>query len=157
MVISSEQGGGLKPMRSRKLKLTSMGSCILEDAIPLEVADLEKNNEKFMTGLKKQAKTLISQRPKRQQLFYLFHLILNQRKFSYHDCNALTYFLRCFCLRKQSSLKKLASAKQDVLLNKGTEKLERDLDIVELLDIIHGFRVMKKTLFTKDERYLMHF
>ena len=42
-----------------------------------------------------------------------------------------------------------------MLLNKGIEKLERDLDIVELLEIIHGFRVMKKTLFTKDERFLL--
>lgn len=35
--------------------------------------------------------------------------------------------------------------------------MERDLDIVELIKIIHGFRVMKKTLFTKDERILLNY
>ena len=40
-------------------------------------------------------------------------------------------------------------------MNKGEEKLLRDLDIVELLHIIQGFRVMKKTLFKKEERLFM--
>ena len=46
-------------------------------------------------------------------------------------------------------------AKQDFLLNKGKEKLLRDLDVVELLHIIQGFRVMRKTLFKKEERLLL--
>ena len=68
----------------------------------------------------------------------------------------LCYFCRCFYLRKRDKLKKIPAAKQDIRLNKGIEKLQRDLDIVAFLEMLQGFRVMKKTLFTKDERYLLH-
>ena len=38
----------------------------------------------------------------------------------------------------------------------GIEKLSRDLDIVNLLDMIKGYQVMKQVLFNQDERFLLH-
>ena len=36
------------------------------------------------------------------------------------------------------------------------EKLSRDLDIVNLLDIVKGFHVMKQVLFSQDDRFFLH-
>ena len=49
----------------------------------------------------------------------------------------------------------MPKARKDFLMNKGIAKLERDLDVVELLHIVQCFHVMKKLLFEKDERYLL--
>ena len=46
---------------------------------------------------------------------------------------------------------------KDYLLNKGLDKMHLDLDIVELLKIIQGFRVMKKVLFKQDELDLLQY
>ena len=40
-------------------------------------------------------------------------------------------------------MKKSEAGKKDFYLDKGIEKLSRDLDIVNLLDIVKGFHVMK--------------
>ena len=74
----------------------------------------------------------------------------------YRPRQIVNYIFRCFFLRRKESLKKIPGAKEDLLLNKGIKKLENDLDIVVFLEMLHGFRVMKKTLFTKDERFLLH-
>ena len=96
-----------------------------------------------MSGLQASRKKLLSLKPKRQQLFYIFHLILNQRRFSYNTCLAFRYYFKCFACRSKNSLKKKASAKQDFYLDKGIEKLNKDLDIVHLIEMIKGYQVMK--------------
>ena len=68
---------------------------------------------------------------------------------------ALGYYFRCFACRKGSSLKKNKASKQDYYLNKGIKKLSSDLDIVNLLEIVKGYHVMKQVLFNHDERYLL--
>ena len=122
----------------------------------LQTTDQDKINQVFMQNLREKRRKLISDRPKRQQLYYIFHLILNQRKFSYNSCLAIAYYLRCFACRKSSSLKKSKAAKNDFYLDRGIEKLSRDLDIVNLLDIVKGFHVMKQVLFSQDDRFFLH-
>ena len=70
-------------------------------------------------------------------------MILNQRRLTYSTCKAFGYYFQCFACRKNSSLKTKKAAKQDFYLNKGIQKLSRDLDIVNLLEIVKGFHVMK--------------
>ena len=60
-------------------------------------------------------------------------------------------------MRKSKSLKKSKSSKVDYYLNKGINKLKRDLDIVNLLEIVKGFYVMKQVLFSLDDRFLLKF
>lgn len=117
--------------------------------------DNTRYNKQFMHCLNSQRKKLISHRPKRQQLFYIFHLILNQRRFSYNTCYAIRYFFSCLACRGKRSLKNLKRAKQDVFLDRGIEKLSRDLDIVNLLDMVKGYHVMKQVLFSEDDRFLL--
>ena len=83
-------------------------------------------------------------------------MILNQRRFSYSTLLAVRYYLGCLVCRKKESLKKMGrTAKQDVYLDRGIEKLKRDLDIVNLLSLIKGYHVMKQVLFSPDERFLL--
>ena len=117
--------------------------------------DNTRYNEQFMKGLKQMQKKLISERPKRQQLYYIFHMIINQRKFSYNTFNAIRYFLCCRVCRNKSSLNKIKSGKQDLYLDRGTDKLSRDLDIVNILDMVKGYHVMKQVLFSQDDRFLL--
>jgi len=98
---------------------------------------------------------LISERPKRQQLFYIFHLILNQRQFSYNTFNAVRYYLACLHCRKKSSIRSSSIAKQDFYLNKGIDKLSKNLDIVNLIDMMKGYHVMKQVLFSQEDRFLL--
>ena len=90
----------------------------------------------FMDGLKTIRSKLISYKPRRQQLFYIFHMILNQRRLSYNTCLALCYYFRCFACRKERSLKRKSSSKQDFYLDQGIRKLNRDLDINNLLEMV---------------------
>ena len=53
--------------------------------------DLTQYNAAFMDSIKKRTAKLVSIRPKRQQLFYIFHLICIQRRFSYNTFMAIRY------------------------------------------------------------------
>ena len=63
------------------------------------------------------------------------------------------YFFRCRSCRRREKLKKIA--KKDFLLDKGKDKLYRDLDIVRLLEMIKDYHVMKQVLFTHDDRFFL--
>ena len=54
----------------------------------------------------------------------------------YGTCNVLLYYLRCYNFRKKSSLKKNTSSKKEYFLNQGIKKLNEDLDIVNMLDLL---------------------
>ena len=103
----------------------------------------ERNEKNFMERMKKQRSKLISHEPKRHQLYYIFHLILNQRRFTYSTCLAIMYFFRCRNCRSRKHLKRTKSAEKDFKLDKGRDKLYRDLDIVNLLEMIKDYHVMK--------------
>ena len=58
------------------------------------------------------------------------------------------YFFRCRNCRSRNKLKRNKSAEKDFKLDKGRDKLYRDLDIVKLLEMIKDYNVMKQVLFT---------
>ena len=82
-------------------------------------------------------------------------MILNQRHFVYKDCQALLYYFSCLACRSKSSLKHNSKAKKDVQLHKGQEMLSRDLDIVNLLELIKDYKLMKDVFFTQDDLFLL--
>ena len=47
------------------------------------------------------------------------------------------------------------SAEHDVYLDRGIDKLSRDLDIVNLLKLIKGYHVMKQVLFSHQDRFFL--
>ena len=118
----------------------------------------EKKEERtFRKQLEDQRMTLMDQKPKREQLKYIFHLILNQRRLVYSAVNALAYFGRCFHWRKNRSLKgkKWHNSEKDFVLNQGIKKLTKDLDIVNLLEMIKGYKTINEVLFNKEDIFFM--
>jgi hypothetical protein len=78
---------------------------------------MEENAEKmrsdFKVKLKNQSNKLIHHKPERKSLYYIFHLILNQRKLVYTTSNVLKYVFCCLVCRKSKSLRKLKNGKRD--------------------------------------------
>ena len=109
----------------------------------------------FKRKVKEQRRKLISEKPKKQQLYCIFALILNQKRLVYTTCNALMYYLRCYKCRKQGNLKTSRLGKMDYFLNKGIKKLSHDLDITNILDIIKGSRIMRYLVLNKDDHFLL--
>ena len=106
----------------------------------VKVTGLLKTNEKdmaveFKKKVKEQRGKLISDKPKKQQLYWIYALILNQRRLVYTTCNLLTYYLRCNQCRKQNSLKN-SQGRVDYYLNRGIMKLNQDLDITRMIEIL---------------------
>ena len=93
---------------------------------------IERGDIHFRQEVQKQRKKLISNRPKRQQLFSIYHLIINQRNFTYKACQSLVYILSCASCRSKRSIK--AKMRSDFLLDKGIEKLEKQLDVSHLIN-----------------------
>lgn len=50
--------------------------------------------------------------------------------------------------RKSNKLKRLKGAEKDFQLEKGKELLYRDLDIVNLLEVIKDYHLMRQVLFS---------
>ncbi len=86
---------------------------------------------------------MINEKPKRHSLYYIYHLLLNQRRFVYTTCNVLRYVFCCLICRKSKSLRFLKGGKRDFELNKGMVKLNRDLDIVNFLELAKDYHLNK--------------
>ena len=70
---------------------------------------------------------------------------------------ALGYYFKCFACgcRKLSFKSKSPSVVKHAQLNKGKKKLNRDLDIVNLLEMIKDYHLMKQVLFDQDDRFFL--
>ena len=75
----------------------------------------------------------ISKRPKRQQLYYLYRIIMNRRTFEYSLRHVFQYYLRCFYCRSREALRRIADGKRELYYERASRKLQKDLDIVTLL------------------------
>lgn len=110
--------------------------------------------KKFKSELNKRRQRMLHHRPKRQSLYYIFHLILNQKKLTYNTCYALQYVFRCFICRKTKSLRTLKGAKKDYELDLGIDMLARDLDVVSFLQLTKDYHLIKQVLFNQDDQFL---
>ena len=120
------------------------------------MSKIERGNLNYRLQISKQRKRLIGQKPSKQQLFSIYHLIMNQRNFTYKACQAFVYQFRC-CLacRNRSSVKKIA--RKDYYLNKGIEKLEKHLDVGSLIRRSQMSEVIKNVLFDEDQQFLIKY
>ena len=67
----------------------------------------------------------------------------------------MAFYFKCLACRSKNKLKHLKSANQDVQLQKGQEMLSRDLDIVNLLEMVKDYKLMKDVFFTQDDRFFL--
>ena len=107
----------------------------------------------------------ISAKPKKQQLYFLYKLIMNRKKFQFdfvdRTLNRLS-FLFCCCrkklLEKWCSERLFSTAeKRSRQFQKGQRKLTRDLDIVTLIQRQQMHDVSKQVLYKPAERFLLQY
>ncbi|TNV84898.1 hypothetical protein FGO68_gene5339 [Halteria grandinella] len=84
--------------------------------------------------------------------------LLQRTRFSYGYREITHYLVKCRCFTLQKSKKNLSkNDKQHFLYNKGNEKLERELDVVNLVKSIRQLRLMAQVLLSQNERILLKF
>ena len=99
----------------------------------------------------------ISTKPKRQQLYKLYKLILNRKMLEYNTFHAFEEYFRCLCRKSKHSLKdqtKTKNGKRHLYFRKARERLIQDMDISGLLQVRYGFEIMKSILFDDDDLVL---
>ena len=104
--------------------------------------------------LKESEHIAISKKPKRQQLYNLYKLIVNRKMLEYTTYHIYEQYFRCLCYKsrhklKNSNLSKIG--KRHVYFRKAKERLNNDLDIAGLLEVRYGFEILKSILFDEDE------
>ena len=86
--------------------------------------------------LKDSEQIAISEKPKRQQLYKLYKLILNRVMFKYGPFHSFEEYLRCICYKSKKSLKSKMKSKAGMrhfYFKKAHARLNHDLDIAGLL------------------------
>ena len=99
----------------------------------------EEQMEKFVkTGIKK---PYISVRPKKQQLYFLYKLIMNRKLFQFNFIDRRLHSIRkIFCCCRKKLMKKWcakrfkSTEKKTRLFKTGQRKLTQDLDIISLIE-----------------------
>jgi hypothetical protein len=90
---------------------------------------------------------------------YLKHILdylLLRTRLTYDYTEIFHYLLKCRCF----GLKHKSESKLDrhhLLYSKGNEKLERELDVINIIKQIRQLRLMSQFLLTKEQRMLLKF
>ena len=113
-------------------------------------SELAIDNTEMKLFIKKGIKSkYISKKPKKQQLYYLYKLILNRRSFTYRWAETLLLWSRklfCCCSKKciEKRCKKSfkTAEKKEKFFKKGKDNLKNDLDIVRLVSSIQNQSVI---------------
>lgn len=99
---------------------------------------------------------------KQVEEYYLKDLLsyfLLRSRLTYGYTEILHYLLNCKCLRRHRKHRygdDLLSRRQD-LYYRGNEKLERELDVINLIKSIRQLRLMGQILLTPSEKLLLKF
>ena len=142
-----------EPKLRRRATITA-GSSLFKGLTETD-SKIERGNIDFRRLVTKQREELIGVKPKKQQLFSIYHLIMNQKSFAYKSCQAFVYLFSCFeCRSKQSVKQKMRS---DFYLNKGIKKLEKHLDVSEMIWRSQMSEVVGSILFDEDQQFFINF
>ena len=117
-------------------------------------------NEKMKKLLKDSEHMAISKKPKRQQLYKLYELIVNRKWLQYTMFHVFEEYFRCLCLKSKRSLKDPAiysNSKRHLYFKKAMLKLKHDLDIAGLLQNRYGLEIIKSILFDDEDLKLLSF
>ena len=102
----------------------------------------------------------ISDRPTKQQLYFLYKLIVNRTKIEYSLSDSIRYLLGkiCVCCRRCKKSARFQKSKSNVkVFQEGKSKLKRDLDIVKLIQRSLESKVNSQVHYNPEERFLLGF
>ena len=153
LIENSEEFKMPKAFQSINVKITDIEN---QPEVYLRKSTQTKNEMKRL--LKESEQTAISKHPKRQQLYKLYKLIVNRKKFQYYAFHGFEEYFRCLCFKSKSSLKRHGKVgKRHLYFRKATERLNHDLDISGMLQVRHGFEILKSILFDEEDHILQSF
>ena len=129
--VSSHRVSGVKSRK--KISQINPIHSNLSKATTLSKDEIETRNELEQTAVRdavrKARNVPVSKRPKRQQLYYMYTMLMNRKSLEYTFTNSLRYSLwlfrscRCCPCRSSKSLKELKAPKVDVYMNKAEKRL----------------------------------
>ena len=107
-------------------------------------------------------KNYISRKPKRQQLYFLYKLMMNRKRFEDSFKNRLfnclvTPFFCCprkFDAKKKQNKLSIAH-RQEMMFQKGQRKLQHDLDIVRIIENQQLNDIHNQVFFDPNERFFL--
>ena len=108
-------------------------------------------------GIRENLKKPLSRKPKRQQLYYLYRIIMNRRKFHYTLKHVFKYYFKCIWCRSNKAIRQLNDGKRDLYYGRAERKLAKDLDVITLLQMIQSAEIVQSILFDKNARQLLQF
>ena len=107
--------------------------------------------------MKKARKQTVSARPKRQQLYWIYKMIMNRKNFEYNLKDGITYYWwkiihcrGCPC-RPKGDRKTLKAPKKDIQFQKAKKRLLDELDIVKIVSSIRNLEQSQKVIFNENE------
>ena len=103
--------------------------------------------------LKECGQIAISPKPKAHQLYKLYKLITNRKRFEYTSRHLFEEYFKCLCCKSRQSLKNMNNdlSKRHLYFRKGNYKLSHDLDITGMLHARFGYEILKSILFDEDD------
>ncbi len=93
---------------------------------------------------------------KLEDLNATFTSIVNRSRFRYKFKEVIDYMVNCICIRRMKKLK-TSRHKKHFLFLKGVEKIEQELDVVNLIRQIRKLKLMTKILFNSRQNTLLKF
>lgn len=144
--------------RFEKRQLTKKLSIEQED---LEHEKFELSDNEMKDFIKRgKSKKIINEQPTRQQLYFLYKLIVNRSKIQYSLRDTFRYLignLNCCCKAAKRSARYKEAAHNVQVFKKGREKLNHDLDIVKVIHRSMANDIFFQTLNNYEQRYLLNF
>ena len=136
------------------LPSTELRSRIFETSGMFETNNMaQKKKENLKFSYNQERLRPISKRPKRQQLYWIYKMVMNRRNFEYTFRNGMNYYLwkcrharGCPC-RSGKSVKELNAPKRDLQLKKARRRLIKELDIVRLINTMRDMQETRKVMF----------
>ena len=106
------------------------------------------NSKQFKTNAKKQGQEWIKEYSS-SKLTWIYDLILRQSELYYGTCDAFCYYSRFRCCKSRQRLKTLGP--KDFLMDVGIEKINKELDILNLIKMLKGYRILSQVFLNKND------
>ena len=99
----------------------------------------------------------ISKKPKKQQLYLIFKLIMNRKRFQFNFKERMAVMMSeiCFCFKKRKAY--LWAQKNQNSYNRGVHKLTTDLDVNNIIERTKRADVVNSVNFNPAQRFLIQF
>ncbi|CDW79230.1 UNKNOWN [Stylonychia lemnae] len=137
-------------------KFSSVKTVKINDSVTMDILD-KKQPEK-----NKDLETLTSRvhhqnKLTNEQSNTVFNEVIGRSRFIYKTTDVIKYLVKCLCWRRSKKLKKDPNTIQHFMYKKANEKIEQELDIVNLVRSIRKLRLMTKVMLTHRSNILLKF